>query len=68
MGTLFETWLRKATDLALRLFDRWVMAVPVQLEMGRVVSARAGLQRAFYLGKCNALREEIAALTQEVVR
>lgn len=62
----YSEWLSKASRLALLLFDRWVLATPVQDgDMRRTVEARVSLQRACYGGKCKALRLWVAARQEE---
>ncbi len=62
LAAQYSHWLARATRLALQIFDRWVLAIPVQEgNMRRMVQARISLQRNFYNGKCKVLRAWSAA-------
>ncbi len=66
LAVQYGRWLRTADGLALDLFDRWVLAVPVQDgHMKRAVEARSGLGRSLYAGKSKVLRAWIAARETE---
>ncbi|MNM92607.1 CRISPR-associated protein Cse1 [compost metagenome] len=52
LATLYRQWLLRSRHLALALFDDWTMAGPIEeLNLGRVVAARAGLGKELNNGK-----------------
>ncbi|MOA26204.1 hypothetical protein D3C78_1469800 [compost metagenome] len=52
LAPLYRRWLLRTRSLALGLFDDWTMAGPIEdLELGRVVEARAGLGKELNSGK-----------------
>lgn len=62
MAEAYSAWLLAASHLGLQLFDRWVLAIPIEInDMRKVVKARVSLQRASYGGKGKALRAWIEA-------
>jgi len=60
VASAIQEWLQRMRSRALQVFDSYVLSVPIQQsDMKRVVTARAGLQRALYGGKSKALWNSI---------
>lgn len=69
LAPLYRDWLNSVRRLALRLFDEWALAAPIEdMKMRRVVQARADLGKWLYAGKAmkplwklvNSYHKEIA--------
>lgn len=53
IATLYRRWLSQTRRLVLSLFDEWTGSIPAEmLDLKRVVTARAALEKELNVGKC----------------